>query len=138
MKKLLILCAFTLFVVATISAQNDVEKVKVSGTVFDPTPGIEQGEPWVNIEFRKNDSLVVKLQTDFDGKFSCNLEKDVRYEMKIYGVGYFTMTGLVRFSTDWDIGLIYLNRSGGHYIVKENEKKYYRRLNENERIPIRD
>ena len=138
MKKLLILCAFTLFVVATISAQNDVEKVKVSGTVFDPTPGIEQGEPWVNIEFRKNDSLVVKLQTFIDGKFSCNLEKDVYYEMKIYSVGSFTMTGLVRFSTDWDMGLIYLNRSGGPYIVKENEKKYYRRLNENERIPIRD
>ena len=126
MKKLLILCAFTLFVAATISAQNDVEKVKVSGTVFDPTPGIEQGKPWVNIEFRKNDSLVVKLQTDFDGKFSCNLEKDVRYEMKIYGVGYFTMTGIVWFRNDWNMGIIYLMGSGGHYIVKENEKKYYR------------
>lgn len=126
MKKLLILCAFTMFVVATISAQNDVEKVKVSGTVFDPTPGIEQGEPWVNIEFRKNDSLVVKLQTFIDGKFSCNLEKDVYYEMKIYSVGSFTMTGLVRFSTDWDMGLIYLNRSGGHFILNENEAKQFR------------
>lgn len=126
MKKLLILCAFTMFVVATISAQNDVEKVKVSGTVFDPTPGIEQGEPWVNIEFRKNDSLVVKLQTFIDGKFSCNLEKDVYYEMKIYSVGSYTMTGLVRFSTDWDMGLIYLNRSGGHFILNENEAKQFR------------
>ena len=123
MKKLLILCAFTLFVAATISAQNDVEKVKVTGTVFDSD--LESYMPWVNIEFRKNDSLVVKLQTDFDGKFSCNLEKDVRYEMKIYGVGYFTMTGIVWFRNDWNMGIIYLMGSGGHFTLNENEAKQF-------------
>ena len=109
------------------------KEIRFSDPIFEhwlrqnyPTPGIEQGEPWVNIEFRKNDSLVVKLQTDFDGKFSCNLEKDVRYEMKIYGVGYFTMTGIVWFRNDWNMGIIYLMGSGGHFILNENEAKQFR------------
>lgn len=86
MKKIMLLCAALLALAASAEAQS---MVKISGHVVDSVT--HEDLPFVDIEAIRNDSVIAKTETDFDGLFKLRVPKG-KYVLRLSQVGLVSQT----------------------------------------------